>query len=144
MEAPVILNADDINIRNQFFRVAELILLKGTRMTVDTSDTFSQKDAQLFIDSCLLLVPISSVYIDGSTHQWELIDGRKRLNAIVDFMAGVFPLPHVCCGVPAGTYYNDMEGWLKSRLLGLIIQAHVFTPGMSTTTKRELIRRLRT
>lgn len=123
------------DIRNQYFRMHEIFeryegkAPNGCTLIVGNDMV---KYPARFIQYCLSLCNIQGIFIDGSTKNWEVIDGNKRIRTIINFIENKFPLED-------GKYFKDIEGFLKDRIKSSIqIQAFVLNPG---ATDKDLIKK---
>ena len=84
-----------------------------------------------FIQYCCSNLPIPSMFFDGSSKNWETVDGNKRLRTIFNFIENKFPLED-------GRYFKDIEGYMRSFLKNASIEAYVITSGAKD---KELIKK---
>lgn len=76
-----------------------------------------------YIQYCISFKKISGFYFDGSTKDWEVIDGNKRLRTILNFIDNQFPLEN-------GQYFHELRGYLRDILKSsLLLDCILINPG---------------
>lgn len=137
----------EIETRQEFFTIDDLIKLKNERMVVPNR-RFSNKQAAIFIDSVLRKGLITHFFMDGAQRQWVMYDGVKRFNAIVDFIDNKFPTVYTLNTfynvIPSGTYYKDINLCCQARIQWARVPGYVINPGINKEDKEELIKRITT
>lgn len=107
-------------------------------------NTYDKYEASELIETILLDVPIQAFYMyelrDGRK---KILDGNKRLIAILDFMDNSFALSGLhFLSQFNGMHFSELPPLIRSRIENFEITTHTITPPASPDVLNSLIKRL--
>lgn len=117
----------------------------GVEPGQDSSGAWTATAKSRLIESILIRVPLPTFYVDGADEErWVVIDGRRRLAAIRDFvlersfaLAGLEYLTEL-----EGQGYDDLARASRRRLGETQITVELIKPGTPTAIRYNLFRRI--
>ena len=112
---------------------------------------WDNKKKSLFIESLLMNIPIPPVFLfEAELNRYEVMDGQQRLNSIVEFYDGAFPLIGLdSWSLLNGLRYKQFPEWLKRgldrrKLSAIVIAAETKPATADPDLRRQVLERLNT
>lgn len=89
-----------------------------------------------YVESVIIGLPLLPMVFDGSVTPWYVIDGVKRLAALLTFANNGYQLGKSSYyRIPSFQYFDDMNIILRNRFLRAQIPCYIINPG----TPRDII-----
>ncbi len=110
------------DVRSQVLRLIELkdrLDRKYGRLSLVYEDMGHVEDVNGFLSGCMSNMPVVMTF-DGSGAEWELLCGHRQLKTLIDFVEGRIEYD--------GMKFEEIEGYLRSRITWLKIHAFVINP----------------
>lgn len=132
------------NFRNQFFTAEELMAMidnKQLKLRYSIRPSMSTKwdieQNSRFIEALILGQPHPAFFFDGSQHEWYVLDGKKRLYALWDFVNDRFALRSLYfLGEKYENYYfRKLPLLIKRKIMNFQFEAHILNPGASSQVR---------
>lgn len=121
--------------RTRIFVVSELMdmLVSGRLRLIDNYVSWSRDQKSAAIESVLMGLPPGSIIIDGSDHDWYVVEGAEILEAYLDFYNDGLSLTDVNFKMSdyAGMLFSQLPLKLISRFLNCEIVSIVVNPDTS-------------
>ena len=137
----VMYSSDDINFRSQPMTVEKLLCglrdnhIEDFTVRKFVNELFVNRSAS-YVESVMIGLPLLPIVFDGSVTPWYVIDGVKRLAALLAFANNKYPLGESSYSrIPRFQYFDEMSFILRNRFLRAQIPCYVINPG----TPREII-----
>lgn len=134
-------SSDDINFRSQTMTVEKLLCgLRDNHIedfaVRNYANELSIYKSASFVESVIIGLPLLPIVFDGSVTPWYIIDGVKRLSALLAFANNSYQLGESSYSrIPSFQYFDDMNFFLRNRFLRAQIPCYIINPG----TPREII-----
>ena len=127
------------DFRTQFFTIEELIQNMRAKdiiklpIPIPTKKEWNIEQNSRFIETILIGQPQSALFFDGSLPQWTVLNGDKRLKALIYFIHDQFALKGIF-------FYNDkyenllfseLPLFVQRKILNYRFQVHILNPGLS-------------
>lgn len=135
------------DFRMQHFSIRELMLRMGDNQLIANrvqSKIWDEQKQVRFIESVLCGIPIASLYFNGSTPQWSVLDGVERLCAIEAFVNNEFALNGLELLYPKyeNKFFNDFPPAVRRRLMNTSVFGYVLTRELPQGILNSIFKRL--
>lgn len=143
-----------VDIRTQHFTVDEIMkrIMKGEFDGIGGDLRFQRKsqdwssfDRSILIESLMIGIPMPSFFFDGSEMPWRVIDGRRRLQTIFDFIHGDrFPLSELefMTKQYGDSRFVDLPYFMQIKILETPIEAIILNPGTQPGIRHSIFSRI--
>lgn len=124
------------HFRNQFFASEELINLWHGKLQPlpfhrrrTVSDWQPQQQSR-FIESLIVGQPQPALFFDGSQTEWYIVDGRKRLTALSDFVQGRFALQslYFLGDMYENQHFDQLPLLVRRKILNFKFEVNLLNP----------------
>jgi hypothetical protein len=123
---------DTYMMHYRFYELLDLVNKADGRRELTLEDRGRVDNVDLFLTGCMSYFPVT-IAMDGSTLNWRVLNGSKKLKTLIDFWNG-----EVTC---QGKYISEIEGFLKTRVRNLEIVSHNIMPAaVNRNELREFLR----
>lgn len=135
------------DFRIQHFSIKELMLRIKDNQLIASRIQYKkwEKHKQIqFIESVLCGIPIASLYFNGSTPRWTVLDGVERLYSIEAFVNNEFSLNNLELLSPMfeNMFFNDFSPAVKRRFLNTSVYGYVLTTELPNDVLHSIFERL--
>lgn len=142
-------STDDINFRHQTMTVENLLYGLRDGQIHDVSvrkfaKELSVKKSASFVESVMIGMPLLPIVFDGSISPWYVIDGVRRLAALLAFANNDFQLENASYSrLPRFQYFDEMSPFLRNRFLRAPIPCYIVNPGTPMEIIDDIEKRLK-
>ena len=143
-------SSDDINFRSQTMTVEQLLYGLRDGHIADFAvrkyaDELSINSSASYVESVIIGLPLLPIVFDGSVTPWYVIDGVKRLAALLAFANNRYQLGESSYSrLPRFQYFDDMSFFLKNRFFRAQIPCYIINPGTPKEIIDDIEKRIRT
>jgi len=143
-------SSDDINFRTQTMTVEKLLYgLRDNHISNlsvrNYTNELSVTRSASYVESVMIGLPLLPIVFDGSITPWYIIDGVKRLAALLAFVNNKFQLERTSyTRSPQFQFFDDMSLFLRNRFLRAQIPCYIINPGTPKEIIVDIEKRIRT
>ena len=143
-------SSDDINFRSQAMSVETLLYGLKDKHIEDVAVREFVKELHIgksasFVESVIIGLPLLPIVFDGSVSPWYIIDGIKRLAALLAFTNNKFQLENAFyTRSPQFQFFDDLSLFLRNRFLRAQIPCYIINPGTPKEIIDDIEKRIRT
>jgi len=139
------MHPSDVKIGQKEYRSYELVrFIKEGKLKLEEKRSWDDKNMSMSIESILLGLTMTPIYIDASNPEsWFVLDGRKRLQSLNNFINGEFPLTALDFFPDFnGSYFEDLPYSLQDKLEEAIFTIYSINQGVPNRVRLNLVLRI--
>jgi len=140
------MHPSEIKIGQIELSVSEIVEMieNGHLELEDDSNKWNRYGMSMSIESILLGLTMTPIYVDASNpEKWLVLDGTKRLNALISFISGKFSLYDLeLLDEYTSFFFNKLPKTIQRRLLQSKFTIYSINQGVPPEVRLSLIRRI--